>query len=167
MVATWSELCADKQLRDLPYRIETNRQGQIIMTPHKPIHSHYQSLINHLLDERMSGGVTLVECAIKTKDGTKVADVAWCSRARWLRIKTEAEASIAPEICVEVMSGVNTEVEMAYKRTLYIEAGAQEVWLVDSQGAVRFFDRTGELPASRLVEFPRRIDEGDRPHSAD
>lgn len=163
MVATWSELCADKQLRDLPYRIETNRQGQVIMTPHKPIHSHYQSLINRLLDERMSAGVTLVECAIKTKDGTKVADVAWCSPDRWLRIKTEAEAPIAPEICVEVMSGANTEAEMGYKRALYIEADAQEVWVVDSQGAVRFFDRTGELPASRLVEFPRRIDEGGPP----
>lgn len=43
------------------------------MTPHKPIHSHYQSLINRLLDKRMSTGVTLVECAIRTKDGTEVA----------------------------------------------------------------------------------------------
>ncbi len=68
MVATWSELWADKQLQDLPYRIETNRQEQIIMTPHKPIHSHYRALINRLLDEHMSTGFTLVECAIKTKD---------------------------------------------------------------------------------------------------
>ncbi len=57
------------------------------------------------------------------------------------------------------MSVANTEAEMAYKRTLYLEADAHEVWVVDSKGAVRFFDRTGEIQASRLVEFPGHIDE--------
>ncbi len=29
----WSEVLEDKSLRDLPFKIETNRYGQIVMTP--------------------------------------------------------------------------------------------------------------------------------------
>lgn len=157
MITSWSELCADKTLQNLPYRVETNHQGQVIMTPHKPIHSRFQSMISRLLEERLSEGVTLVECPIRTQDGTKVVDVAWCSNARWSGIKQQAEASVAPEICVEVMSEANTESEMVTKRSLYFSAGAKEVWIVDTAAQIQFFDEQGERSASGFCDFPAQI----------
>lgn len=31
----WQEVCEDKALQDLPYKIELNRWGQIVMSPAK------------------------------------------------------------------------------------------------------------------------------------
>ena len=47
--------------------------------------------------------------------------------------------TIAPEICVEVVSPGNTRQEMEDKRALYFEAGAEEVWLCDVKGTLHFF----------------------------
>jgi hypothetical protein len=30
---TWKKICEDQSLRDLPYKIETNRVGQLILSP--------------------------------------------------------------------------------------------------------------------------------------
>ena len=42
---TWDEICDDPALQDLPYKIETNQYGQIIMSPAKGWHSERQFLI--------------------------------------------------------------------------------------------------------------------------
>lgn len=31
----WQEICADPNLQDLPYKIELNKSGYIVMTPAK------------------------------------------------------------------------------------------------------------------------------------
>lgn len=41
----WQEVCADKNLQDLPFKIELNHWGQIVMSPTKNKHSVYQGLI--------------------------------------------------------------------------------------------------------------------------
>ena len=59
------------------------------------------------------------------------------------------------------LSSSNTAEEMARKRRLYTERGAQEVWTVAEDGAVAFYDAAGELGASKLFpDFPRRIELG-------
>jgi hypothetical protein len=51
------------------------------MTPAKVNHSLFQGKIIGLLYRHShQGGEILAECAIKTKEGTKVADVAWASK---------------------------------------------------------------------------------------
>ncbi|WP_259204573.1 Uma2 family endonuclease [Salinibacter ruber] len=71
-----------------------------------------------------------------------------------VRLKTPRRA---PDLCVEVMSESNDWSEMDEKRALYLEAGAEEVWVVDKDGAVRFF-RKQQLEASELVPgFPERV----------
>ena len=30
---TWNQICEDRSLANLPYKIETNRYGQIVMSP--------------------------------------------------------------------------------------------------------------------------------------
>lgn len=156
---TWKELADDPNLQDLPYKIETNEWGQIVMTPTRAKHGSYQSRIVRLLDNLLSQpGEIVVECAIQTSKGTKVADVAWFSIARWQLVEDEYDVSIAPEICIEVLSPGNTGGEIKSKRALYFGAGAIEVWVCDSQGQMRFYDRSGEHKQSQLVpNFPKTI----------
>ena len=151
----WKEVCEHPSLQNLPFKIELNEKGQILMSPVKVYHSAFQGRIARLLPEN---GVVLPECAIKTDKGTKVADIAWCSEERFKIIEHEAECSIAPEICVEVLSSSNTEDEMEEKRVLYISAGATEFWICNEKGDIIFFDAKGRIERSKLVpNFPTKI----------
>ncbi len=66
---TWEEVCAHPSLKDLPFKIETNEWGQIVMSPTKIPLSFFQGRINNLLYELMKRGETLVECAVDTSKG--------------------------------------------------------------------------------------------------
>lgn len=154
----WHELCDDPRFNDLPYKIELDEHGKIVMSPQKLYHSILQGKIEHLLRQHRITGEVFPECAIHTKKGTKVADVVWVSGERYTRIKDEVECSVSPEICIEIMSGCNTQKEMEEKRLLYFRQGAQECWLCDEAGVLKFFDATGQLDASVLIpEFPPKI----------
>ncbi len=115
----WQEVCEHPGLQNLPFKIELNEKGEIVMNAVKVIHSLYQGEIEYLLRTLLKGGRTLPECAIRTSRGTKVADVAWATRDTVRKIKDEVECSIAPEVCVEVLSSSNTEDEMKDKIDLY------------------------------------------------
>jgi Uma2 family endonuclease len=65
--------------------------------------------------------------------------------------ETGDPTTLAPEICVEVLSESNTAEEMEEKRAVYFDAGADEVWLVDLDGQVRFF---GEAEMEESVLAP-------------
>ena len=59
---TWDEVCANPYLQDLPFDIETNRWGQIVMSP--PPHNDHrfaQSSIYDLLKKKLRGGEALPE----------------------------------------------------------------------------------------------------------
>src|SRR5258707_13886496 len=79
----WLEVCEDKRLQNLPYKIELNRWGKIEMSPHRREHSLFQGEIAYLLRNLLPNGLALSECAIETTENVKVADVAWASRQRW------------------------------------------------------------------------------------
>jgi Uma2 family endonuclease len=154
----WQEVCEHPSLQDLPFKIELNERGEIIMSPVKIYHSAYQGEIAALLWSMRKPGQVLSECAIKTRKGTKVADVAWASAKRFKQIKHEAECSIAPEVCVEVVSPSNTADEIKEKRELYLEAGAKEVWVCRETRAISFYNSQGKLAHSILFpKFPKKI----------
>ena len=151
----WQEVCEHPSLQNLPFKIELNERGQILMSPVKVYHSAFQGKISRLLPDN---GVVLPECAIKTTKGTKVADIAWCSEQRFKIIEREAECSVAPELCIAVISSNNTKIEMEEKRQLYISAGAIEFWVCNEEGEVMFFEADGQLKNSKLVPlFPDKV----------
>jgi len=138
--AHWREIVRDPALRDLPYKVETNAQGQLILSPHTNRHSHLQTALFLLLQAHAPNGHVSIEYAIATPRGVKSADVVWMSEARKTKMqKTGDPTTLAPEICVEVMSTSNTEAEMQEKRALYRSVGAKEVWIVDQEGQIHFF----------------------------
>lgn len=154
----WKELCDDPKFNDLPYRIETDERGRILMSPMYAYHGNYQFIIGKNLDELLKNGKVTVECAVKTSKGTKVVDVAWFSLERWEKVKDEYDVSIAPEICIEVLSPSNTKEEMEEKRELYFESGAKEFWICDKEGNMSFFNSERKLEHSELVNsFPGKI----------
>ena len=157
---TWEEVCADPNLEDLPYKIETNEWGQIVMSPTRLKHGAFQAEIARGLSERTHHpGRVVTECAIQTLKGTKVADVAWFSPERWTQVKDEFDASIAPEICVEILSPRNSKEEIDLKKRLYFDAGAQEVWICNEKGMLHFFNTETGMDTSALVPgFPKKID---------
>lgn len=155
---TWAEACNDKSLQNLPYKIELNRQGKIVMSPTRNMHGFYQGKITGLLQQLLPHGNAIVECAIDTPEGTFVADATWVSAERFEIIKDELSSSVAPEICVEVWSPSNTQEELALKRRIYMEKGAQEFWYCDEKGSLTFYDQSGKLAQSKLCpQFPKQI----------
>jgi len=144
----WQEACNRPELQHLPYKIELDERGRIIMSPTKVYHSVLQARIAARLDVHGRNGVALTECAIRTRKGTKVADVAWASSLTYQQIKDETECSVAPEICVEIISASNTDKEIEERRELFFEQGAQEFWLCDQDGHLSYFSPDGQIARS-------------------
>jgi Uma2 family endonuclease len=155
----WREVVEHPSLQDLPFKIETNQWGEIVMTPATLGHSKYQRRIIKWFDGFQQGDV-LPECPIQTSEGVKVADVAWGSIDFFKRNQGDMPClPESPEIVIEVKSSSNTDNEMERKKGLYFQAGAKEVWFCDKQGTMRFFNPQGELERSGLFrEFPGHID---------
>ncbi len=158
---SWQEVCENPTLKDLPYKIETNRFDQIVMSPAFSWHGGYQFEIGNQLKSLMAGGRVITECAIETTDGTKVPDVIWISKERHAPQLRAFSFHVAPEICVEVLSNSNSREEMQDKMKLYFAAGAEEVWLCHENGDLEFFllGTESSSAASRLCPtFPKHID---------
>ena len=71
--------------------------------------------------------------------------------------ETGDPTTLAPEICVEGMSESNEWEEREAKMSLYREAGAKEVWGVDQDGRVRFFEAEEREHSSIAPDFPRSV----------
>ena len=145
----WQDVLADKSLQDLPYKIELNEKGNIEMSPTSLIHSYLQAEITWYLRNQLYGH-TFTELAIQTSHGVRVPEVAWCTKEFMSLHKNELFASSAPELCVEILSPSNTPKEMFEKTQLFLEAGAQEVWLVTEAGQITFYDIDGERTDSQF-----------------
>ncbi len=154
----WQEVTEHPSLRDLPFKIELNEYGAIVMNPVKLNHSVFQGRIVSLMESQRLNGMSLVECAVWTRKGTKVADVAWVSLELWKELEGKTEATVAPEICVEVLSMSNSVYEMTGKRKLYFEQGAKEVWICDEYGDMSFYNGKRKLKKSTMFpDFPAKI----------
>lgn len=147
----WAELERDPALRDLPYKIELNPYGKIEMSPATNRHARLQGYIAGEFARQLGHGEVLAECPILTAIGVRVPDVAWAS-PEFVAVHGETTPfPRAPEICVEIRSPSNSDEEMRHKTQAYLAAGAREVWVVFEDGAVRYFDASGERTASAFA----------------
>ena len=159
---TWREICNDPVLAELPFKIESDEWGNVVMSPPASAeHSDFQGEIMAFLLKLLPSGRARAEYPLQTAKGVKAIDVAWVSRER-LRQKPKASIVhlIAPEICVEVLSPRNTRAEITQKFRLYFERNAQECWVCDRKGNLSFFAPSGQIDRSQLCpKFPAKIEQ--------
>jgi Uma2 family endonuclease len=154
----WQQVCEDKSLHNLPYKIELNKQGQVVMSPASVRHVFFQAEIIGLLRDSLPDGKVVPEFPIETREGIKVADVAWLTLEQSEAVKNNISSAFAAVICVEVLSPGNTSDEMMQKKTLYFAGGAEEFWICDLEGNMSFYQKSGQIALSNLVpDFPRLI----------
>lgn len=154
---TWEEICDHSTLQDLPYKMEMDRHGKIILTPAKNIHGWLQANIASQLQIVLPTGEVITECAIETLEGIKVADVAWLTADHFAIAKEAAACKRAPAICVEIKSAKNTWQELQEKRKPYFDKGAVEIWVCDNE-TLQFFREDGEIPQSQIApDFPKKM----------
>ncbi len=133
-------MCAEPVWAGFDNRIETDDFGHVIMHDLAEFaHGGRQVEVGVLLRQHLPQGKVTVECPISTSAGIRVADVAWVSEKRLLKIGGRKALRAAPELCVEVLSPSNKKGEIEGKLALYFEAGAKEVWLCEQSGKLRFF----------------------------
>ncbi len=150
----WADVIENPFLKDLPFKIELNEWGKILMSPASNNHGMKQYDIAKLLDTHKNSGKIIIECSVKTAKGTKVADIAWASDKFIAKYGDLTPYETAPEICVEVISPSNSKGEMQEKIGLYLDQGAIEVWLCDLEGKITYFDASGQIAHS--IELDRK-----------
>ncbi len=156
----WAEVCENRQIQDLPFKIELDRWGKIVMSPASNRHGYVQTVIAAHLMQNRRGGKVITECSLETSRGVKVADVAWGSKAFFDRNGLDTPYREAPEVCVEVVSPSNSDQEIGEKVELYLARGAQEVWVCQETGKIRFYSYQGEVSASSWFDQIPVIDIG-------
>ncbi len=139
----WNDVLNNPYLHDLPFKIELDKWGKILMTPASNQHGALQAKIGMQLQRDKKSGVVISECSVQTPEGVRVADVAWCSDEFILTHGYTTPYAVAPEICVEIKSPGNSAREMEEKTALYLQQGAHEVWIAELDGGIeRFYSAT-------------------------
>jgi len=148
----WSQVINNPLFRNLPYKIEQNKDGRLLISPASNKHGIREYQVGRVIEQGRQGGKIIMECSIQTSEGVKVADVAWASDAFVAEYGDMTPYPRAPEICVEIVSPSNSNDEIRHKVDLYLAKGAAEVWVVDEDGKTRFFNVIGEMSESEMVK---------------
>jgi Uma2 family endonuclease len=145
----WNEMLNDPALAAVSGKVELDAWGRIIvMSPVGPQHGNAAGKLCMLLVQHL-GGRALVEVGVLTPIGVLAPDVIWCSEGYWQARQNETPLQVAPELCIEVSSPTNTLAELRGKACAYLDAGAQEAWIVyPATQRVEFHGAAGKLPQS-------------------
>ena len=147
----WIDVLENPLLKNLPFKIELNKFGNLLMSPASNNHGRIQSRLAALLLNKLPKGEVITECSIMTSDGVKVADVAWLSDTFIQEFDYITPYPKAPELCVEIMSPSNSKAEIDNKVELYLAKGASEVWVVFDLNDMQIFTHTGQVKSSRFI----------------
>ena len=153
----WAEVINNPLFKDLPFKIELNKFGKILMSPASNRHGRMQMRIGNNLMNKLLGGEVIAECSIQTSEGVKVADVAWASDEFVNTFAYKTPYPKAPEICIEIVSPSNSKAELLEKVELYLAKGAQEVWIAYEDGRILTFSHAGEIEKSALAADAQSI----------
>ena len=150
LAVRYRALYEDPCYASVPGKIELDVWGRVLMTPP----SAYHGFIQGRLSQRLAalGGETLVEAPIATNMGLFVADLAWASTGFMSAHRAEISLTRAPQICIEVISPSNSVKELEEKKSAYLAAGAEEVWIVYPQSKrCEFYGVQGLMQHSRYA----------------
>ena len=94
----WNQVLEHPSLQNIPFKIELNEWGKIVMTPASNLHGNLQVKIAMKLMLLLKEGEVSAEVSIQTSKNVKVADVAWASADFISQHGFETPYSMAPEI---------------------------------------------------------------------
>lgn len=151
--ARWVEMARDPLVARIPYKLELNERGSMEVSPATTRHASLQSFVASELRRLKPEGMTLLQCPVETELGVRVPDVAWASPEFAQASGLATPLPSAPELCIEVMSRLNSRAQMLDKVTAYLAAGAREVWLISEQGAIEILSAQGVLTRSNFVDI--------------
>jgi len=151
LIVKWQELMGNPLFRNIPYKVELNKFGQILMSPASNRHGILRFKIGREIETALKSGVIVAKCSILTNEGVKVTDIAWASDEFFAEFGELTPYPKAPEICVEIVSPGNSKAEIKDKIRLYLEKGAQEVWIIDEYANTDFYTHTGKIEKSKLA----------------
>lgn len=142
LTARWRELLDQP---GLPERWEIDEFGEPIeINPPKTPHQRIVFALQQQIAAQL-GGEALPGIGVLTSIGIRIPDVVW--QPQWTAVDP---ASPAPHICVEVLLPDNHRREIEDKTRAYLEAGAHEVIVVETNGCIRFVGPGGERAQSSL-----------------
>jgi Uma2 family endonuclease len=147
----WIEVIENPLLQNLPFKMELNKFGKILMSPASNRHGQIQIEIGYHLMNELPNGKVIAECSIQTIEGVIVADVAWASDDFINTFSYETPYPKAPEICIEIVSPSNSKLEISEKVNLYLAKGAQEVWVIYDDNRILTFTHVGEVDKSKIA----------------
>jgi Uma2 family endonuclease len=111
------------------------RHGELVtVAPPIQEHSRAQWQLRRMLEKAAGDrGVVREEFSFRAlpEYEYRVADVAFLSKDRWDNIDPKGLLAGVPELVIEVLSPSNTVAEIIDKKTVCLENGAREFWLVD------------------------------------
>jgi Uma2 family endonuclease len=159
LLQRWQEILSDPQFSDCHQRIETDADGNIIMSP-RPESEHDEAafLIRQALAYLLAGK-SFGELEVLTDQGIKIPDVLWLNPNRSSG-HIQKPITPAPDICVEVCSPTNKIEDLVGKRAAYLQAGAREVWICREDNQIQFFDAKGQISKSVICpQCPNSIEQ--------
>lgn len=148
----WAHVLNNPLFENLPYKIESNKYGTLMMSPASNMHGRIEYRVGRMIEAQQPDGDIIIECSIQTSDGVKVADVAWASSAFIAQYGYTTPYPRAPEICVEIASPSNALEELEKKADLYLARGAIEAWIIFEDGKINYYTDIGKIKKSKLVK---------------
>ncbi|HEY0791590.1 MAG TPA: Uma2 family endonuclease [Chthoniobacterales bacterium] len=158
----WEQLVNDSALAETIEKVETDREGNLVVSPppRKP-HPRRANRIAKLLDRLLPTGFWQVDDTVSTPEGVKVPDVAWYGQERAAASDADQDeilSTVAPDVCVEVLSPSNSARDLHRKMEAYFAVGVREVWVCKRQGKMSFYGPLGTLDCSAICPaFPDQI----------
>lgn len=156
---TWEDILQDPEVARLEYRVESDRWGDLVMSPPpNSWHGRHQFGIGSMIERLLPHGFCVTECPIQTAEGVRACDVAWVSDERWDSTDHDPIFTVAPEICVEIQSPSNSLPQILERKDWFFASGASEFWSCDPRGGMHFFAAAGALERSPLCpKFPKMV----------
>ena len=147
LVARWREVIQDENVPDF---CELDEFGEIEVNPPPSFkHQQWVAAIGRRMETQLGGESG--RYALATAIGVRFPDVCWAQNFSELaRDGGSDPLTKMPPICVEVLSPGNRRKKIESTVAAYLTAGVEEVVLVELDGRVRWFDRSGERPNSQF-----------------
>ena len=105
----WKEVCESPELQNLPFKLELNKDGEVVMNAVQVNHALFAGKIIRFLEIHLPNGYSVPEFPVMTSDNVKSPDVVWISGERLEQVKGLVAANISGNLCRSEISSQHLE----------------------------------------------------------